>query len=72
MLLTPSTPRVIPGRTIDILDLAPSRGMSRGFIRVDFKTLCSSTIRSITCPECCWWWLVLNWLSTQRCCGRTM
>ena len=34
-LLTPIAPRVIPGRTIDILDVAPDRGMSRGFARVD-------------------------------------
>ncbi|MBP1819296.1 hypothetical protein [Mycobacterium sp. OAE908] len=33
--LAPSTPRVMPGRTIDTLDLAPSGGVSRGFIRVD-------------------------------------
>jgi hypothetical protein len=35
--LAPSTPRVIPGRTIDTLDLAPSGGVSRGFIRVDLQ-----------------------------------
>ena len=34
-LLAPIAPRVIPGRTIDILDVAPDRGMSRGFARVD-------------------------------------
>jgi A-factor biosynthesis hotdog domain len=34
-LLAPSAPRVIPGRTIDILDVAPDRGVSRGFARVD-------------------------------------
>lgn len=33
--LAPSTPRVIPGRTIDTLDLAHSGGVSRGVIRVD-------------------------------------
>lgn len=32
-LLAP--PRVIPGRTIDILDVVPDRGISRGFARVD-------------------------------------
>jgi hypothetical protein len=32
-LLAP--PRVIPGRTIDILDIAPERGISRGLARVD-------------------------------------
>lgn len=31
----PSAPRVIPGRTIDTLDSAPSGGVSRGLIRVD-------------------------------------
>ena len=35
--LAPSAPRVIPGRTIDILDLAPSGGISRGFTRVDLR-----------------------------------
>jgi hypothetical protein len=35
--LAPSTLRVIPGRTIDTLDLAPSGGVSRGFIRVDLQ-----------------------------------
>ncbi len=35
--LAPSTPRVISGRTIDTLDLAPSGGVSRGFIRVDLQ-----------------------------------
>ena len=35
--LAPSTPRVIPGRTIDTLDLASSGGVSRGFIRVDLQ-----------------------------------
>ena len=35
--LAPSTPRVIPGRTIDILDLAPDGGISRGFTRVDLR-----------------------------------
>jgi hypothetical protein len=34
-LLAPIAPRVIPGRTIDILDIAPDRGVSRGFARVD-------------------------------------
>ena len=34
-VLAPIAPRVIPGRTIDILDVAPDRGMSRGFARVD-------------------------------------
>ncbi|WP_428341833.1 hypothetical protein [Mycobacterium sp.] len=34
-LLAPIAPRVIPGRTIDILDLAPDHGISRGFARVD-------------------------------------
>ncbi len=34
-LLAPTAPRVIPGRAIDILDVAPDRGMSRGFARVD-------------------------------------
>ena len=34
-VLAPSAPRVIPGRTIDILDSAPSEGISRGFTRVD-------------------------------------
>jgi hypothetical protein len=34
-LLAPIAPRVVPGRTIDILDVAPDRGMSRGFARVD-------------------------------------
>jgi A-factor biosynthesis hotdog domain len=34
-VLAPTAPRVIPGRTIDILDLAPSAGISRGFTRVD-------------------------------------
>ena len=34
-LLAPIAPRVIPGRTIDILDVAPERGMTRGFARVD-------------------------------------
>lgn len=32
-----STPRVIPGRAIDILDLAPSGGVSRGLVRVDLQ-----------------------------------
>jgi A-factor biosynthesis hotdog domain len=36
-VLAPSAPRVIPGRTIDILDLAPSGGVSRGFVRVDLQ-----------------------------------
>ena len=36
-LLTPIAPRVIPGRAIDILNVAPSRGMSRGFARVDLS-----------------------------------
>ncbi len=36
-LLTPMAPRVIPGRAIDILNVAPSRGMSRGFARVDLS-----------------------------------
>jgi hypothetical protein len=35
--LAPSTPRVIPGRTIDTVDLARSGGVSRGFIRVDLQ-----------------------------------
>jgi hypothetical protein len=34
-LLAPIAPRVVPGRTIEILDVAPDRGMSRGFARVD-------------------------------------
>jgi hypothetical protein len=34
-LLAPIAPRVIPGRAIDILDVAPDRGMPRGFVRVD-------------------------------------
>ena len=34
-LLAPIAPRVIPGRAIDILDVAPDRGMSRGFARVN-------------------------------------
>jgi hypothetical protein len=34
-LLAPIAPRVVPGRTIDILDIAPDRGMSRGFAHVD-------------------------------------
>lgn len=34
-LLAPIAPRVVPGRTIDILDVAPDRGMSRGFAHVD-------------------------------------
>ena len=34
-LLTPIAPRVIPGRAIDFLNVAPSRGMSRGFACVD-------------------------------------
>jgi hypothetical protein len=34
-LLAPIAPRMIPGRTIDILDVAPDRVMSRGFARVD-------------------------------------
>lgn len=33
--LAPSTPRVIRGRTIDTLDLAPSGGTSRALVRVD-------------------------------------
>ena len=33
--LARSTPRAIPGRTIDALDLAPGGGVSRGLIRVD-------------------------------------
>ncbi len=36
-VLAPSAPRVIPGRTIDILDSASSGGISRGFTRVDPK-----------------------------------
>lgn len=36
-LLTPMAPRVIPGRAIDILNVAPSRGISRGFARVDLS-----------------------------------
>ncbi len=35
--LAPSTPRVIPGRTIDTLDVAPSGGVSRGYVRVDLQ-----------------------------------
>lgn len=34
-LLAPIAPRVVPGRTIDIADGAPDRGMSRGFARID-------------------------------------
>ena len=34
-LLAPIAARVVPGRTIDIADGAPDRGMSRGFARVD-------------------------------------
>jgi 2-oxo-3-(phosphooxy)propyl 3-oxoalkanoate synthase len=34
-LLAPVAPRAIPGRAIDILDVAPERGMTRGFTRVD-------------------------------------
>ena len=34
-LLGPVAPRVIPGRTIDILDVAPDRGVSRGFARIE-------------------------------------
>jgi hypothetical protein len=34
-LLAPIAPQVIPGRTIDILDIAPGRSMWRGFARVD-------------------------------------
>ncbi|MGV0849831.1 hypothetical protein [Mycolicibacterium phlei] len=34
-LLTPTPPRVLPGRTIDILNVAQNRGMSRGFARID-------------------------------------
>lgn len=34
-LLSPIATRVIPGRTIDILDVAPGRNMWRGFARVD-------------------------------------
>jgi 2-oxo-3-(phosphooxy)propyl 3-oxoalkanoate synthase len=34
-LLARTAPRVVPGRAIDILDVAPARGMSRGFARVD-------------------------------------
>ena len=37
MLLTSTAPRVVPGRAIDILDVAPDRGMSRGFARVDLS-----------------------------------
>ena len=36
-LLTPIAPRVIPGRAIDSLNVAPSRGMSRGFACVDLS-----------------------------------
>jgi hypothetical protein len=36
-LLAPSAPRVIPGRTIDIVDVAPDRGRSRGFARVNLR-----------------------------------
>lgn len=36
-VLAPSAPRVIPGRTVDILDLAPTGGISRGFTRVDLQ-----------------------------------
>ena len=35
--IAPSTPRVIPGRTIDTLDLAQTGGVSRGCIRVDLQ-----------------------------------
>ncbi len=34
-LLAPTAPRLVAGRTIDILDAAPHRGMARGFARVD-------------------------------------
>jgi hypothetical protein len=34
-LLAPVAPRSIPGRAIDILDVAPEPGMTRGFTRVD-------------------------------------
>ena len=34
-LLAPVAPRVVSGRAIDILDVAPDRGLSRGFARVD-------------------------------------
>ncbi len=36
-VLAPSAPRVIPGRSIDIVDLAPSGGISRGLARVDLR-----------------------------------
>lgn len=36
-LLTPMAPQVIPGRAIDIVNDAPSWGMSRGFARVDLS-----------------------------------
>src|SRR5262245_44761898 len=36
-LLPPVAPRVIPGRAIDILDVGPSQGMSRGFVCVDLS-----------------------------------
>ena len=35
--LAPSTSRVIPGRTIDTLDIARSGGVSRGVLRVDLQ-----------------------------------
>jgi len=34
-LLAPTAPRIIRGRTIDILDVAAGHGLSRGFARVD-------------------------------------
>jgi hypothetical protein len=36
-MLTPTAPPVIPGRAIDILNVAPDRGTSRGFVRVDLS-----------------------------------
>jgi len=35
VLLTSTAPRMVLGRAIDILDVAPDQGMSRGFARVD-------------------------------------
>jgi hypothetical protein len=36
-LLARTAPRAVPGRAIDILDVAPARGMSRGLARVDLR-----------------------------------
>ena len=33
--LAPIAPRVVPGRAVDIPDVAPNRGVSRGFARID-------------------------------------